>query len=83
MSKPPLVLEAHGKHAQAVHFTRDGKRLVSSGQDAHVRVWSLPLTAPIWPRWLIGLLAVGLLGIHLRRWRRAKAANTAVGKATT
>ena len=46
MSKPPLVLEAHGKHAQAVHFTRDGKRLVSSGQDAHVRVWSLPSFKP-------------------------------------
>jgi WD40 repeat protein len=42
MSKPPLVLDAHGKHAQAVHFTKDGKRLVSCGQDATVRVWSLP-----------------------------------------
>lgn len=42
MTKPPLVLDAHGKHAQAVHFTRDGKHLVSAGQDARVRVWSVP-----------------------------------------
>src|SRR5262245_22280500 len=42
MSTSPLVLEAHGKHAQAVHFTRDGKHLVSCGQDAKVRVWSVP-----------------------------------------
>ncbi len=42
MPNPPLVLEAHGKHAQAVHFTRDGKHLVSCGQDATTRVWSVP-----------------------------------------
>ncbi|HEX6884449.1 MAG TPA: WD40 repeat domain-containing protein [Planctomycetota bacterium] len=42
MQKPPLVLEAHAKHAQAVHFTRDGKHLVTCGQDAAVRVWSVP-----------------------------------------
>ena len=42
MPKPPLVLEAHGKHAQAVHFTRNGKHLLSCGQDATVRVWSVP-----------------------------------------
>lgn len=42
MTNTPLLLEAHGKHAQAVHFTRDGKRLVSCGQDAKVRVWSVP-----------------------------------------
>ncbi len=42
MPKPPLVLEAHGKHAQAVHFTRDGKHLVSCGQDTAVRLWSVP-----------------------------------------
>ena len=42
MSNHPLVLEAHEKHAQAVHFTRDGKRLVSAGQDAKIRVWSVP-----------------------------------------
>ena len=42
MTTFPLVLDAHGKHAQAVHLTRDGKRLVSCGQDARVRVWSVP-----------------------------------------
>lgn len=42
MPKSPLVLEAHAKHAQAVHLTRDGKHLVTCGQDAAVRVWSLP-----------------------------------------
>ncbi len=42
MPNPPLVLEAHGKHARAVHFTRDGKHLVSCGQDSKVRVWSVP-----------------------------------------
>jgi WD40 repeat protein len=38
----PVVLDAHGRHAQAVAFTRDGKRLVSTGQDACVRLWSVP-----------------------------------------
>ncbi len=42
MSNAPHVLDAHGKHAQAVHFTRDGKRLVSCGQDAMIRVWTVP-----------------------------------------
>ena len=42
MAGQPLVLDAHGKHAQAVHFTRDGKHLVSAGQDARIRVWSVP-----------------------------------------
>jgi WD40 repeat protein len=42
MSNAPHVLDAHGKHAQAVHFTRDGKRLVSCGQDAAIRVWTVP-----------------------------------------
>jgi WD40 repeat protein len=46
MSKPPLVLDAHGRHAQAVHFTRDGKHLVSAGQDAAIRVWSVPGFVP-------------------------------------
>jgi WD40 repeat protein len=31
--------DAHGKHAQAVAFTKDGKLLVSVGQDARVRLW--------------------------------------------
>jgi WD40 repeat protein len=38
----PIVLDAHGRHAQAVAFTKDGKRLVSAGQDACVRLWSVP-----------------------------------------
>jgi WD40 repeat protein len=42
MANAPHVLDAHGKHAQAVHFTRDGKRLVTCGQDAKVRVWNVP-----------------------------------------
>jgi WD40 repeat protein len=42
MSNAPFALDAHGKHAQAVHFTRDGKRLVSCGQDAKIRVWTVP-----------------------------------------
>jgi WD40 repeat protein len=37
----PIVLDAHGRHAQAVAFTRDGKRLVSTGQDACIRLWSV------------------------------------------
>jgi len=36
------VIDAHGRHAQAVRFTKDGKLLVSAGQDAHVRLWSVP-----------------------------------------
>jgi len=36
------VIDAHGKHAQAVRFTHDGKLLVSTGQDANVRLWSVP-----------------------------------------
>jgi sugar lactone lactonase YvrE len=36
------VIDAHGRHAQAVHFTKDGKLLVSVGQDARVRLWSVP-----------------------------------------
>lgn len=41
-TRPPevAVIDAHGKHAQAVHFTKDGEYLVSGGQDARVRVWS-------------------------------------------
>ncbi len=32
--------DAHGKHAQAVAFSRDGKLLVSVGQDARVRLFA-------------------------------------------
>jgi WD40 repeat protein len=42
MSDAPLVLDAHGRSAHAVHFTRDGKHLVSCGDSAPVRVWSVP-----------------------------------------
>lgn len=38
----PFVIDAHGRHAQAVAFTKDGKLLVSTGQDACVRLWSVP-----------------------------------------
>jgi WD40 repeat protein len=38
----PIVIDAHGRHAQAVAFTKDGKLLVSAGQDACVRLWSVP-----------------------------------------
>src|ERR1700730_14383828 len=38
----PLIIEAHGRHAQAVAFSKDGKRLVSTGQDTCVRLWSVP-----------------------------------------
>lgn len=47
MITEPHVLEAHGKHAQAVHFTKDSKQLVSCGQDARVRVWSVPGFKPV------------------------------------
>lgn len=40
------VLEAHGRHAQAVAFSADGQWLVSAGMDAAIRLWQLPgLTA--------------------------------------
>jgi WD40 repeat protein len=38
----PLLLNAHGRHAQAVAFSADGNWLVSTGQDACVRLWSVP-----------------------------------------
>lgn len=36
------VVEAHGRHAQAVAFSADGKWLVSAGMDAAIRLWQLP-----------------------------------------
>lgn len=38
----PIVIDAHGRHAQAVRFTKDSKTLVSVGQDARVRLWKAP-----------------------------------------
>lgn len=38
----PVVIAAHGRHAQAVAFTRSGRILISAGQDAHIRLWSVP-----------------------------------------
>jgi WD40 repeat protein len=67
--------------AQYWLFSPDGKLLVTGG-DGNLRVWSLPLTAPVWPRWLIGSLAACLLAMHWRQWRRSRAAKAAVGKAT-
>jgi WD40 repeat protein len=42
MASQVAVIDAHGRHAQAVRFTRDGRRLVSVGQDPRVRLWSVP-----------------------------------------
>jgi WD40 repeat protein len=42
MALEVALIEAHGRHAQAVRFTKDGKLLVSAGQDACVRLWSVP-----------------------------------------
>jgi WD40 repeat protein len=38
----PLVLAAHTRHAQAVTFTRTGRIMLSTGQDAQIRLWSVP-----------------------------------------
>lgn len=40
--EPTIVLDAHGRHAQAVAFTPDGELFLSCGQDAAVRLWRLP-----------------------------------------
>lgn len=37
-----LVLDAHAKSAHAVHFTGDGKHLVTAGDGTPVRTWSVP-----------------------------------------
>lgn len=42
VSLAPVTIDAHGRHAQAVAFTPDGKLLLSVGQDQVVRVWSVP-----------------------------------------
>lgn len=38
----PLVLAAHTRHAQDVTFTRSGRIMLSAGQDAQIRLWSVP-----------------------------------------
>lgn len=38
----PVLLAAHGRHAQAVVFTRSGRLLLSAGQDKQIRLWSVP-----------------------------------------
>src|SRR5688572_3124641 len=38
----PRVIEAHGSHVLAVIFSRDGKRLISGGMDALIKVWAWP-----------------------------------------
>jgi WD40 repeat protein len=40
------VIDAHDRHAQAVRFTKDSQLLISAGQDARVRLWSVPGFAP-------------------------------------
>jgi WD40 repeat protein len=42
MASEIAAFDAHGRHAQAVRFTRDGKLLISCGQDARARLWSVP-----------------------------------------
>jgi len=42
MKRDPLLIPAHGRHAQAVLFTRDGALLVSAGMDAAIRLWRPP-----------------------------------------
>src|SRR5262245_15221709 len=41
-SSEVAMIDAHGRHAQAVRFTKDGKLLISVGLDKHVRLWSVP-----------------------------------------
>jgi WD40 repeat protein len=43
----PTVINAHGRHAQAVAFAKNGNHLVSAGQDACVRLWSVPGFKPV------------------------------------
>ncbi|MDZ4674146.1 MAG: WD40 repeat domain-containing protein [Gemmatimonadota bacterium] len=47
MVRELLVLDAHGRHAQAVAFSPDGTRLVSVGMDALVKIWEVPGFRPI------------------------------------
>ena len=38
----PIILEAHGRHAQAVLFSQDNQTLLSAGMDAKIHLWSVP-----------------------------------------
>ncbi len=40
--KGPIVLDAHGKHAQSVQFSEVHNQLISSGMDAKIHLWSVP-----------------------------------------
>jgi WD40 repeat protein len=42
MQRDALVLDTHGRHAQAVAFSADGEWLVTTGMDAMIRLWRLP-----------------------------------------
>jgi WD40 repeat protein len=44
---PAYVIDAHGRHGQAVTFTPDGQLLVSAGQDATIRAWNSHDGAPV------------------------------------
>jgi len=37
--EPQITFEAHGNYVLGLHFTRDGRTLVSSGMDALVKLW--------------------------------------------
>lgn len=42
MQRTPLLVPAHGRHAQAVLFNRSGTLLISAGMDAAIRLWRPP-----------------------------------------
>lgn len=44
--KPQIEIDAHGKHAQCVRFTHDGKQLISAGMDGMIRFWHRPDFTP-------------------------------------
>ncbi len=42
MVTQPTVIKAHEGHAHSVLFTRSGRLLLTAGQDAVIRLWSVP-----------------------------------------
>lgn len=38
----PIIVDAHGRHAQAVHFSAKRQSLVSAGMDSNIHLWSVP-----------------------------------------